>query len=370
VRIEWVSIGNERLLGMGSERGETLLWRQLSRGGYSLFRHADVAEMPREIRAELSQALERSRVVMVTLRSLAEAHIKEAFEGLFWGDAREIASSEWGALLCYTIGEKRVFILSGEGHERARLFAEFLLPWLKRHVRPARQFVGAFSLALCQKQEVAQFIADLQVSDPDIEVGLYASLATQAIVLRSDRPLDRALRGWEEAFATHWFLEERIEEALHRVLMAARKRLALAESCTGGAVAARLTALPGASLYLQGAIVAYSNLWKERFLHVSPTLLQSVGAVNVAVIHAMIEGLFQETDADYALAISGLAGPSKGGEDLPVGTIYIGVGQRGERSDIGKIMAPPDRSVAIEMAVETALAALWRRIVHRATSFS
>ena len=164
--------------------------------------------------------------------------------------------------------------------------------------------------------------------------------------------------------------ERRIEEALHQALIRAKKTVGLAESCTGGAIAARLTAMADASYYLHGSIVSYSNGWKETFLRVPATVLEGSGAVSRETVEAMMAGIFSQTEVDYAIAVSGIAGPSGGTAEKPVGTVYIGVGKRGERPDIGLVHAPQERSSAIDFTVQTALAALWRKVVHNRVSFS
>src|SRR5690606_33593982 len=110
-------------------------------------------------------------------------------------------------------------------------------------------------------------------------------------------------------FPSFFYGEGKIEEVLQKEFTARKKTLALAESCTGGAIAAKLVTVPDASQYLIGSIVAYSNAWKERFLQVSRTTLEKKGAESKEVVVEMVKGLLNETDADYVVAISGIAGP-------------------------------------------------------------
>jgi nicotinamide-nucleotide amidase len=226
-----------------------------------------------------------------------------------------------------------------------------------------------FSICLVRVVEVELFVRDLQREHPDVEVDIYPGRGMLRLVLRSDHSLEVVAKKTEEKFRTYVFHENTIEEALHLALVRAKKTLGLAESCTGGAIAARLTLLPGASDYLLGSIVAYSNAWKERFLHVSSQTLKR-GAVSRETIGEMIEGIFSQTSADYAIGVSGIAGPGGGTAQTPVGTVYIGVGKRGERSDIGMIHTQNDRAYVIDMAVQTALSVLWRRLVHNTLTFS
>jgi nicotinamide-nucleotide amidase len=100
-----------------------------------------------------------------------------------------------------------------------------------------------------------------------------------------------------------------------------RRRLALAESCSGGLLAARLTDLPGASAYFAGGVVAYSNEAKAELLGVDPTLIEDRGAVSPEVAEAMSRGALERFGADVAVSITGIAGPDGGSEEKPVGYV-------------------------------------------------
>jgi nicotinamide-nucleotide amidase len=101
--------------------------------------------------------------------------------------------------------------------------------------------------------------------------------------------------------------------------------LAVAESCTGGGLGAALAAVPGASDVLLGGVIAYANSVKEGLLGVPAALLEAHGAVSDPVAHAMAEGARRATGADWALAITGVAGPGGGSPEKPVGLVHIAV---------------------------------------------
>jgi len=103
-----------------------------------------------------------------------------------------------------------------------------------------------------------------------------------------------------------------IVENIRNELIRRKKKLGLAESCTGGAVAARITSVPDASLFFLGSIVAYSPGWKEQFLQVSRKTLEEKSSESAEVVREMVVGLFAETEVDYAVAVSGFAGPGGG----------------------------------------------------------
>jgi len=119
--------------------------------------------------------------------------------------------------------------------------------------------------------------------------------------------------------------DEDIEAVIVRELTAHQQTLAIAESCTGGLIAHRLTNVPGASAVLLAGLVTYANAAKEKFVGVKPETLATHGAVSEPVVREMAEGARRETGADYAIAVTGIAGPSGGTPEKPVGTVFMAV---------------------------------------------
>jgi nicotinamide-nucleotide amidase len=117
--------------------------------------------------------------------------------------------------------------------------------------------------------------------------------------------------------------DELLEAAIIRLLTERKQTLALAESCTGGFIAHRLTNVPGASAVLLAGLVSYSNEAKQQFLGVRPETLAAHGAVSEAVAREMAEGARTRTGANYAIAVTGIAGPGGGTEEKPVGTVWL-----------------------------------------------
>lgn len=116
-----------------------------------------------------------------------------------------------------------------------------------------------------------------------------------------------------------------IQEMVAEAMRKAGKTLATAESCTGGLIAHRITALAGASDYYRGGVVAYSNEVKECALGVRHATLEAHGAVSEETVREMVEGVRSRLGADYAVATTGIAGPGGGTPTKPVGTVWIGV---------------------------------------------
>ena len=121
-------------------------------------------------------------------------------------------------------------------------------------------------------------------------------------------------------------------EAANTLITAAKAkavRIATAESCTGGLVAAAITAIPGASAVLERGFVTYSNEAKTEMLGVPAELIERKGAVSQEVALAMVNGALKHSRADIAVAITGIAGPDGGSEDKPVGLVHIATAKRG-----------------------------------------
>ncbi|NLR69987.1 CinA family protein [Novosphingobium sp. ERN07] len=108
------------------------------------------------------------------------------------------------------------------------------------------------------------------------------------------------------------------------------RKVAVAESCTGGLVAAALTEVPGSSAVLDRGFVTYSNEAKQELLNVSEDLIDTFGAVSIAVAWSMAQGALKKSGADVAVAITGVAGPDGGSEQKPVGTVVFACAKRGE----------------------------------------
>lgn len=116
---------------------------------------------------------------------------------------------------------------------------------------------------------------------------------------------------------------EALAMRLGTALLAHRARAATAESCTGGWIAKAITDVAGSSQWFDGGVVSYSNDLKERMLGVPTALLKAHGAVSEAVVRAMAEGVRARSGADFAVAVSGVAGPGGGTPDKPVGLVWF-----------------------------------------------
>lgn len=151
--------------------------------------------------------------------------------------------------------------------------------------------------------------------------------------------------------------DKTIEEILATLLVGKGLTLATAESCTGGNIAHRITLVPGSSQYFKGGVVAYSNQVKIGQLGVPANLIEANGAVSKPVVEAMVEGACSALDAQCAIATSGIAGPTGGTPDKPVGTVWMAVKTpQGVKSQCFKF--PGSRARVIERATTHAILTL------------
>ena len=155
--------------------------------------------------------------------------------------------------------------------------------------------------------------------------------------------------------------DDTLEAVVGEQLRAAGKSLALAESCTGGLIAARLTDVPGSSEYFPGGVVAYSNEAKQRLLDVPQEVLQEHGAVSEATAAAMAKGVAARFGATIGLAVTGIAGPGGGSDEKPVGLVFIATFENG-RSRVRRLLFGGERGLVRLRAAQTALDMVRRQL--------
>ena len=154
-----------------------------------------------------------------------------------------------------------------------------------------------------------------------------------------------------------------LEEVVGKLLFERAKTLATGESCTGGMIAHRVTSVPGCSAWFKGSIVAYSNAVKIQQLGVPESLLNQYGAVSKEVVEAMAMGVLDQLQTDYAISVSGVAGPDGGSEEKPVGTVWIAVADN-ERVVSKKFLFGDQRMRNIQRATNAAFGLLHKVLVN------
>ena len=228
-----------------------------------------------------------------------------------------------------------IIMLPGPPRELRPMFIDSVAPLLRRVLPPDSEFVcrtlrtSGIGESFVQERIAvpleASIAAGLELGycarPGQVDVRLAArGVAAQNLVTEAEAVLRSRLAPY--LFGAG---DEEPETVLIHSLAQRQQTLALAESCTGGCLAHRLTNVPGASAVVLAGLVTYSNQAKEKFLGVKAETLARHGAVSQPVAAEMAEGALRETKADYALSVTGIAGPSGGSAEKPVGTVFIGL---------------------------------------------
>lgn len=241
--------------------------------------------------------------------------------------------------------------LPGVPSEMKVMYDEKVLPRLQRSARGARVLVHrTISLFGRGESDIEAEALDLTARGRRPEVGITAHDATitfrvscdGASVAEALREIEPTLDQIRQRFGSLVIGEEEgtdVAQALAARLLQGGRTLALAESCTGGLIAASLTAIPGISAALLGGVVSYSNEAKSALLDVPAGMIAAHGAVSPEVAAAMAAGARQRFGSDLALSVTGIAGPGGGTAEKPVGRVYLGLasadGVQTRRLDLG-----------------------------------
>lgn len=153
-----------------------------------------------------------------------------------------------------------------------------------------------------------------------------------------------------------------VMQKLSAEMLAKNKTVTTVESCTGGGISSALTAVSGSSGYIEQAFITYSNEAKTRLVGVSAESLAVHGAVSEAVVRQMAEGGRKSANSDFAIAVSGVAGPTGGSEDKPVGTVWIGLATPTE-TIAERCFFPGDRAAVREQTILRSLELLYKKLV-------
>ena len=167
-------------------------------------------------------------------------------------------------------------------------------------------------------------VTTILAANGDLQVHLRARCDTEA---EADALLAEVVAPIEELLGDRLYSRtgDPLEVVVGGLLRARHATVAVAESCTGGMLGARFTTTPGSSDYFTGGFITYSNSLKSQLLGVSAETLERFGAVSRETAEAMAEGARERTGSNYAISITGVAGPDGGSEEKPVGLVYIGI---------------------------------------------
>jgi len=269
-------------------------------------------------------------------------------------------------------GERLLILLPGPPGEMRPLFEAEVMPRLRQLAGGRVVRSRVLRLAAVSESEVDRLVGPLyaRVDNPrttilsaagEVELRFRASGATEA---EAEGRIEALVSQVRDVLGDRIASEDgsSMEEVVARLLTERGQTLALAESCTGGLLAGRLTAVPGASVFLDSTVVTYSNAAKTALIGVDADLIARHGAVSEEVAQEMARGVRARAGTDIGLGITGIAGPSGGTPEKPVGLVMIALaGSAGDR--VRRSVFPGDRSKVRARAVAVALEMLRRGLL-------
>ncbi len=230
---------------------------------------------------------------------------------------------------------RMIALLPGPPRELKPLFLEQVLPRLMRQASAVRMFHRELRVTGLGESHVEERIRPIYTRHKNVNTTILATPGEIQIHLRrwsddaieANATLDEIVRSFELALGDRIFAHAAtpLEQVVAQLLMDHRATIAAAESCTGGLLAERLTRIPGSSNYFLGGVVCYSNEMKTAWADVPAELIAAKGAVSSEVAIALAEGIRRHVGSTLGVGITGIAGPSGGSEEKPVGTVHIAV---------------------------------------------
>ena len=411
MHVELLTIGAELISGATVNTNAADLSRRLATVGLSVARQVAVTDEPATIAAALRDALRRCDLLITTgglgptfddatMAAIAEATQRpliasptvEATIRRFYARhhrrlqapaLRQADLPRGGIALPNPIGTapglwlslsgQLLIALPGVPREMRAIVEREVLPRLKRsHRLPPIETTTVRTVGLVELH-IERTLRRLRIP-ASVQVGLYPNLRAVDIRLTATHPsrraarqlLARLVRRLQRALGSvvYGMNDETLEGVVNALLVRHRQTLGIAESCTGGLLAHRITNIPGSSRVLRGAMVAYHNDLKQGCLAVPHALLQRYGAVSVPVAKAMAAGVRDTTGSRLGLSITGVAGPGGGTAKKPVGLVYVGLADR-RRVHSLRCQFFGDRAAIKAQAAQTALDCLRRYLLHK-----
>lgn len=373
MKVGILTIGNELTSGKTQDTNSSFIARELNVQGWQVAAMMSVGDDENVIRGGLSYIMGISDAVIVTgglgptaddittvaiastfsLKLYTNEDVLRHIQGLFekhrlkWtpNNAKQAVFPEGAETICNPIGTawgfslKRngiiVAVIPGVPAEVRRMLPEGVIPLFRREFTEEAQYVESRTIKLFGIAEagVDQALADVDLAGLGVNIGFYPNFPENHVVLiarhaseaEAKKKLKKAEGYVKERLRDYIFAYDRetLESLVASLLTERKLTLAVAESCTGGLITDRLTDIPGSSAFLERGVVTYSNVSKTELLGVPEQVLHEFGAVSEQTAILMAEGVRKIGKTDLGLAVTGIAGPTGGTEEKPVGTVFI-----------------------------------------------
>lgn len=394
-------MGNEILRGSTINSNATFISREMASLGLSVHAHRVLSDNQDILKKGFSEALKENDVVICTgglgptLDDITKDVAVSLFESTLIFDKKiaEDLEKRYGSSLpslehqatvptnaiilankvgtapgfIFEKGNKWLVLLPGVPLEMKEMFQQEFLPHLKKRAKREapiyRRELHFFRLPEVAVDPILRKYKELY---PEVDFGIYPSLGLVTVSMSSleSGKMDLPYHLLKETFKEHIYESQtgRIEESIHEKLIAQKKTLSLAESCTGGALAATFTAISGASNYFKGGVIAYCNTIKEKVLSVADETLKVHGAVSEETTIEMAEGALKLFSSDISIAISGVAGPGGGSREKPVGTVCVCIAFANKEKWSWTFQASGTRAMIVERSIHEALGVLYSKL--------
>jgi nicotinamide-nucleotide amidase len=402
MRAEIIAIGSEMLTPFRVDTNSLFLTDELNKLGIEVVRKTIVGDDPEQMRSAFREAMGRVELVIAmgglgpTEDDLSREVASELLgrrlklnEELLRGlqerfrrfgrqmpetNVRQAMVPEGAVVLPNSRGtapglwlEERgsvLVLVPGPPHELRAMWREQIAPRLERAASGVRLYSRELRIAGMPESEVDLRIAPIYKGYSEIQTTLLAALGEIQVHLRcwqtdaaaAEKQLNELVERITFALGEAVFTQsgETLEEVVAAALNRHRATIAVAESCTGGLVAQRLTSIPGSSSYFLGGVVCYANNIKAAWVDVPAALIEEKGPVSSEVAVALAEGIRRRSGATLGLGITGVAGPGGGTAEIPVGSVHIALcDEQGARERAFRF--PGDREIVRLQASQAAL---------------
>lgn len=373
MKSEIISVGSELLLGNTVNTNASFLSRKLAELGIDVFYHTVVGDNVYRLKTITKIALDRSDLIIYTgglgpteddltkevvsetlgvdleLDNVHLAKIKKYFEKrnmkMTDNNIKQAYIIKDSKVLNNDIGtapgvffnwkDKKIILLPGPPTEMKTMFNNYTAPLLKQDSIIKSKTIRTMGIG---ESSLEELIKDLVIEQSNPTIATYAKQGQVEIQVtgkgKNEKEIDLIIDplvkeiGKRLGEYIYSYNNESIEEVFFKQLKKNHMTVAFCESCTGGLVSSRFTAIPGASQVFERGIVTYSNNSKIEELNVKESTLKTYGAVSEETAKEMAIGLLNKSNVDMALSITGIAGPTGGTKDKPVGLVYIGLASK------------------------------------------
>jgi nicotinamide-nucleotide amidase len=258
-----------------------------------------------------------------------------------------------------------LLMLPGPPRELRPMFQTHAVPLIRKIIGHPNLHAEVFRTSGIGESAIQELVGADLAAIPAIEVGYCAHVgAVDLRLIGSESAVKQGATIVRDKLGSYVVSNDgkQLEEIVVELLTKRNETVAVAESCTGGLLASTITNVSGSSaVFLEGS-VTYSNEAKIRTLSVPPLLIQRLGAVSDKVAAAMAEGARTRSGATYALSTTGVAGPTGGTEEKPVGTVFIGFASAMGATEVQKLFYPTDRLTFKQVVTQRALDLLRRKL--------